>query len=299
MSEANKAVVRRLFEEVWNQGKLEVVGELVAQDYVYRTAHLPELRGPEGCKRLFAQFRAVFPDIQFSIDDMIAEGDKVAVRWRFTGKHSGAWGGATPTGKPVTVTGMSLHRLKDGQIVEGLIDQDILGMYEQIGLVTDPATLGANKALVRRFVEEILNKGDLSLVDEVFAADALYRGSAVTDMRGTEAVKQYINAVHRVAFPDTNFTIEELIAEGDMVVLRWTFAGTHKAEWGGIAPTGKQVSITGTTRLRICGGKIVDHWCDWDALKAFQQLGLVPPLGQAQAATAAAGASAHLDGPDA
>ena len=298
MSEANKAVVRRVFEEVWNQGKLEVVGELVAQDYVYRTAHLPELRGPEGCKRLFAQFRAVFPDIQFSIDDMIAEGDKVAVRWRFTGKHSGAWGGATPTGKPVTVTGMSLHRLKDGQIVEGLIDQDILGMYEQIGLVTDPATLEANKALVRRFGEEVINKGNLEVVEEVLAADYAYHLPHFPEIRGHKAFRQHVIEV-RSAIPDLRWTIEDMIAEGGTVMARSTIKGTHQGELMGKAPTGKNIAYSGTFSFRIMDGRLTEAWNDWDALGLFQQIGLVAPLGQARAAASAAGASVHLDGPDA
>ncbi len=140
-----------------------------------------------------------------------------------------------------------------------------------------------NKALVRRFVEEI-NRGNVDVVDEVFAPDfkeiALWPDpripSTVRTATGTQAMKEGIPE-GRTTFPDGKWTIEELTAEGDIVVLCETFRGTHT---GGafldIAPTGKSVHWTAFSILRFAGGKVVEVRGLWDRLGAFQQLGVLP-----------------------
>jgi predicted ester cyclase len=97
-----------------------------------------------------------------------------------------------------------------------------------------------------------------------------------------EGIKQAIS-IHRTGFPDLRFEIEDQLAEGDKVVSRWTlYWGTHKGEWVGIPPTGKQVTITGISIQRYTGRKIVEGWLEMDMLSMMQQLGVVPPPGQAR-----------------
>jgi len=96
---------------------------------------------------------------------------------------------------------------------------------------------------------------------------------------GPDAQKQSIAAL-RAAFPDFQLTIEDLIAEGDKVVLHWTARGTHKGEFMGIAPTGKQATVTGLSISRFAGGRIVELREIWDRLGLLQQLGVVPPMGE-------------------
>ena len=117
-----------------------------------------------------------------------------------------------------------------------------------------------NKAVTRRFLEEIFQGGNLELVDELFAPNfVLHDPSVSEEVQGLEALKQYIT-MYRPAYPDTHFTVEDQIAEGDEVVTRWTGQGTHQGELMGIAPTGNQVTVTGIEIVRISGGKIEETW---------------------------------------
>jgi len=134
-----------------------------------------------------------------------------------------------------------------------------------------------NKAIFRRIVEEGFNKGNLAIVDELVATDHV---NHTDNVHGPEEYKQFIT-MYRTAFPDLHMTIEDQIAEGDKVVNRWTSRGTHKGDLMGIPPTGKQTTVTGMYVARIIGGKIVEEWGNFDALGMMQQLGVVPPPGQA------------------
>lgn len=133
----------------------------------------------------------------------------------------------------------------------------------------------ANKALVRRIIEEIVNKGNLATVDDLVAPDYVGHYSNAPEARGPEVIKQRI-ALLRAAFPDWHSTIEDMIAEGDKVVTRWRASGTHLGEFMGIAPTGKKMTTTGIYIDRVVNGKYVEHWSDWNALGALQQLGVLP-----------------------
>jgi steroid delta-isomerase-like uncharacterized protein len=134
-----------------------------------------------------------------------------------------------------------------------------------------------NKAVTRRVTEEIWNQGNMALLDELFAPNYVNHDPTNPEVRDLERFKQYVVSV-RTAFPDLNITINDLIAEGDKVVTRWTGRGTQKGEFGKIPATGKQVTITGITISRIADGKIVESWWSSDDLGLFQQLGLIPPM---------------------
>lgn len=131
-TEINKAIVTRLWDEVWNQNKLTVCDEIFDTEYA---AHE---------KRFAPMFRGAFPDIFFSVDDMIAEGDKVVSRYTITGTHRGEFMGVPPTGKHIRLTCIWIHRLENGRIVEGRDwgEFDRLSLLEQLGAF--PAS-GANK----------------------------------------------------------------------------------------------------------------------------------------------------------
>ena len=98
MSEQNKAVVRRLFEDVWTNGKLPVIDEIIDRSYVNHDPANPEARGPEGYKQLVNKYRTAFPDFRFTIDDLLAEGEKVTARFTARGTHKGSLEGIAPTG---------------------------------------------------------------------------------------------------------------------------------------------------------------------------------------------------------
>lgn len=130
-----------------------------------------------------------------------------------------------------------------------------------------------NKAQVRRVIEEIYNRGDLSVVDQVAASNLVIHASS-QEIRGHEGAKQYVTVL-RAGFPDLHLTVEDQIAEGDMVVTRWTARGTHTGKFQGIPPTGREVRVSGADIDRIIDGKTVECWVHMDQLGLLQQLGAI------------------------
>ena len=143
-----------------------------------------------------------------------------------------------------------------------------------------------NKNVVRRLFEEVWNKGNLPVADELFTPNYDHHDPSTPDFgRGPESEKKRAT-LYRTAFPDLRLTIEDIIAEGDAVMARWSCRGTHKGDLSGIAPTGKQFTISGVSIARIAGGKMAEGWINWDALGLMQQLGVVPELAKTKAAAA-------------
>jgi steroid delta-isomerase-like uncharacterized protein len=140
MSEENKAVVRRFIEEVWNNGNLDVIDELISDDHV---DHDPGREGTpggrEGMRAFVQMYRSAFPDTHIEFGEMVAEGDLVAGNWTATGTHHGELMGVAPTGKSIKITGMGMDRVRDGQIVESWGNYDTLGMLGQLGAIPAPA----------------------------------------------------------------------------------------------------------------------------------------------------------------
>lgn len=135
-TEENKALARRVIEQMFNEGNLDVADELLALDYVDHDPSLPEdVHGPEGFKEYVGMYRAAFPDLHVQIEDQIAEGDRVATRWTGTGTHDGELAGIAPTGKRVTVPGMEIVRIANGKLVEGWEGYDSGTLMRQLGVM--------------------------------------------------------------------------------------------------------------------------------------------------------------------
>lgn len=142
-----------------------------------------------------------------------------------------------------------------------------------------------NKTVVRRLVEELWNKGNLPVADELIAPTYTHHDASTPDFgRGPESEKKRAT-LYRTAFSDLRLTVEDMIAEGETVTARWSCKGTHKGDLGDIAPTGKRFTISGISLARFTNGKMVEGWVNWDALGLMQQLGLVAEAGKAKAAT--------------
>jgi len=133
--EANKAIVRRFFEAVVNQANLDSIEDWVSPDFRDHEAPPDHARGPVGVRRTVDAQRAAFPDWSVSIDDIVAEGDRVVVRNTWRGTHRGVWRGIAPTGRTVTYTGMVMWRLADGKIVERWACIDRLSILRQLGAI--------------------------------------------------------------------------------------------------------------------------------------------------------------------
>jgi steroid delta-isomerase-like uncharacterized protein len=141
MSTESKDVVHRWFEEVWNAGRVEAIDELFAEDGIAHglSDQGGDLRGPEGFKPFFNRFHSAFPDLQVVIEDAVAEGEKVAVRCRVQGKHTGEGLGFAATHQPVAITGMSFVRVRDGKIVEAWNNFDFMTLFQQLGVIQSTA----------------------------------------------------------------------------------------------------------------------------------------------------------------
>jgi predicted ester cyclase len=137
---------RRMLEESFNEGKLELVDQLVASGAVNHDpaepASMRELRGPEVFKRTTSMYRAAFPDVRITVDDVIAAGDKVVMRWHSDGTHSGELEGLAPTGAHVSVTGIGIDRWENGKVVESWAEWDNLGLARQLGAAPPEGSVG-------------------------------------------------------------------------------------------------------------------------------------------------------------
>jgi steroid delta-isomerase-like uncharacterized protein len=138
-TEENKTVVRRNFEEAWNEQNLAVVDELFAEDYIGHFAVHPQpVSGIEALRQFMSGYFVAFPDARFTIENMFAEGDRVAARWTVRGTHQGNLGAVPPTGRQITVTGVWILRLAGGKIAEQWGVFDSLGLMQQLGVVPTP-----------------------------------------------------------------------------------------------------------------------------------------------------------------
>ncbi len=142
--------------------------------------------------------------------------------------------------------------------------------------MSTPALAEESKAIVRRAYEEAYSRGDLTAAAQYYTDDYVRHDPATPNLgTGLEAVRQVVTN-YRTAFPDLQLTIEDLLAEGEKVVTRWTVRGTHRGDLQGAAPTGKQVVTPGISISRIVEGRIAEEWVHWDTLGLLQQIGAIP-----------------------
>ena len=148
---------------------------------------------------------------------------------------------------------------------------------DESGSAQRSPTIEANKALVRRYVAEVVNQRKLWLLPNFVAAEHVMH-ELIGDHYGPEGVRLAIED-YQSAFPDLCMTIEDLIGEGDCVVRRFTASGTNEGSFMGVPPTGRFVSVTGVAIDRIREGRLVESWLSFDSLGALQQMGALPPIG--------------------
>jgi len=293
--EKNKVICRWLIEAVWNAGDLGLIQEFMTADSIFHgDGLLGELPGVEGYTTFAVSTHTAFPDVDFTIEDTVAENDLVAIRVTETGTHTGPLRTIPATGASITSRAMIIYRFVDGMIQEGWIQTDALGMLTQIGILPpmgppvfgwgtpsdaagDQGTLDENKLIASRDPDEIWNQSDFAVIDEIIAEAYLGHYDMGTTIEGREAYMQYVPRT-LTAFPDFHITVEELFAEGDLVVFRSTASGTHLGPLGQIPSTGKAWSVGGIVIRRMADGKIVELWQLNDMLSLLTQIGLVPPL---------------------
>lgn len=139
--EENKAIIRRWLEEGWTNGNLSVADELIDPDFIAHVAGGQAVpSGPDGVRQIVTAWRTGFPDGRMVIDDLISVADKVVIRMTWHGTHQGDFYGIAPTNRQVSVTSIGIDRVVNGKIVEGWGEVDMLGMYQQLGVIAAPGS---------------------------------------------------------------------------------------------------------------------------------------------------------------
>ncbi|MFL5761947.1 MAG: ester cyclase [Thermomicrobiales bacterium] len=308
---ANEALAHRYYDELLATGDPASFDALLTPDFVIHL-EAQELDGPAAFRDFVVGLRTGFPDLTYTVDDIFGEGDKVATRATAVGTQTGVFNGIPPTGRPVAVHDLILFRIAGDRIAEVWVNGDIFGLLQQLGVIPGPAVPGtpvpwtgaspvasavatgeqdveANKALARRWYDEVASQGNLDVIDELFAPDHVNHqaGAAPGEGSGPAGQKQLVTAF-RGAFPDLSVSVEDTVGQGDRVLVRYVFTGTQTGAYNGIPPTGKRVEVTGMAIWRFANGKAAETWVIFDIFGLLQQLGVIPGPAATPVATPAA-----------
>ncbi len=135
-----KAIVRRLYEELWNKRRFEIASQIISPSHALNDSRMiGSAVGPDAYKRVVTEYIAAFPDLRFSVEDIISEKDKVVVSWTITGTHKREFRGIPPTNKKVSFDGITINYVSGGKIMDSLVSMDYYGLLQQLGAVPEPA----------------------------------------------------------------------------------------------------------------------------------------------------------------
>jgi predicted ester cyclase len=304
-SEEAKAIIRRWNEEGWSGGRYDLAYEIISPNMVVHGAGGQTVgMGPDGLIDLIKTWRTAFPDGHMEIDDLIVEGDTVAIRNTWYGTQEAEFYGVPPSGKKVAVTSVGIDRVQNGLVTEGWGELDMVGMMQQMGAlpVVGPGAVAnggepvwgptkssssdgagsteANKGLLLRLIEALGNADEVA-ARELVDVDAFLDHNPGWGTTTFDSVLES-HAVLRRALPDLFFDVDEsnMVAEGDQVAAHSIVRGTHSGEaFFGVEPSGKEIVWTHSDFVRIANGKVVERWAATDILTLFQQTGVLPSLG--------------------
>lgn len=283
----HKQVAVREVEDFEGRGDERLIDVVFTPGYQLHFPGAPAMDA-RGHAHLLAGFRAAFPDLRVTVEEQVAEGDRVVNHIRLTGTHEGPFQGVPATHRRVSVTGTNLMRFEGGKIAELWGFLDALGMMQQLGVLPtqgeprgrasvgprDASPPEAAKALVRSFVERF-NAHDPEGLSRVFG-EAYHldfpggpSGDGVAGVR--RATTEFI-----AAFPDLRFGTDDLVAERGLVAWRWTLTGTHRGPLGPVPASGRPVRIDGLSLLRVQAGRIVEDRVRADVVGLMQQIGAMP-----------------------
>lgn len=279
--EENKALAYRFLDDIWSQGKLEVSNEILAPNFVFMLGVPPyKVDGPANFNQLVTRNRNAFQGLTYTADKegTVAEGDKVVTPWKMTAKHVGTWAGYTASNKDVAIEGMTHYRIANGKIVSARVQNEALSLIRQCGGIP-PAGEGAeykveqaNKAHVKRYIEELLMKGNFAIANELVAPGFSIDRSAVPEaISGPEGLHKQMDMLKK-SFPDLELKIADLFGSGDKVVARFEAPGTHKAEFAGVPATGRKVMWKGIVIYHVADNRVTHAWACWDDVGLIQAI---------------------------
>ena len=290
-----KRKFRHIPEIIMNRGELDLVDQEIAEDYVEHIPMPPQFTpNREGFKQFVVMLRTAFPDLHYDVDhltsyDLIGENQKVLHRITAHGTHSGPWGPIPATGKRMTWTEIHIGLYVQGMLVEHWGNIDSLAIMQQMGAIPGwtekpPApptpqvtgvkytTFQENTAMIRRYVSEVWNKGHLEVVDELVHPQSVSASLPYLPV-GPEGVKMNV-MTYRNAFPNLYLLIQDILAEEDMVAIRFTMIGEHQGDFMAVPPTGKDIEVDGSCIFHFGDGQIIEQWQEIDHLGLLGQLGV-------------------------
>lgn len=267
--EKNKAMARRVFDDILNQGKYELFAEMYAKDFVKHVDRRDYTLEQE--IRDARAMRVAMSDLVVTVDRMTAEGDTVAILYTGRGTNDGPLSGMPATGRKLEVSGTTLYRFSGGKIAEEWTTYNALEILRQLGHF--PGLGENNKAVARRVFDEIFNQGKFEVADEIYAPDFVNHGRTrdIGLKEDQDAARGW-----RQAAPDLVMKVEQMIAEGDLVTVLWSGKGTNTGTGNGFPATGKQIHMRGITIWRVVDGRLKEEWTSFDRLSLLQQAGLLP-----------------------
>jgi steroid delta-isomerase-like uncharacterized protein len=293
VQEKNKEVVRRIWEEVVNRGDVEMADQFIASDYVCHTPGGNDLHGiDEGFVRPLETLRLAFPDLECSLDDIIAEDDLVVHRWSAAGTHQGDYAGVPATGVRVVMTGIIMSRFEMGKVAEDWAETDELGILQQLGRFPPrenddygwgrpPATGGErcttvmSRKLYLTELEDVWKEKDTGAVERLYAPAFVDHDPVSPEIVDRDDYAGWVSSWHDRA-PDMQIVLEELVAEGDRAAGRWTALWTDTGGIAGVPPSGKELRMSGLDIIRCAGGAIAERWWAEDVLGVLRQAGIFP-----------------------
>lgn len=279
-------LVRRLYDEGFLAGNQDVFHQVIARDYVNHS-NPDQVPGPEGVRRIVPGLRAAFDDLTFTFLTFVVEGERVAVYGRASGTHTGSFNGLPATQRRASWPVFDLFRVEQGQLAEHWDVVDQLGLLRQLGAVPGEVTVTAestppmfatasgeeevNKALVRAYYAAV-DREDEATLDRLVAQDYRHHLGVPDGRDGLKAALRQF----RAHLPDGQNDLDDVMAQGDLVVVRKTERGTGRGHLNGLLVEGKALSVQSIDLFRVAGGTLVEHWAVVDQLGLLQQLGVLP-----------------------
>ncbi|MEO0769465.1 MAG: ester cyclase [Cyanobacteria bacterium J06649_4] len=280
-AEAKKAIARRYYQEILNEAKLDVIDELMSDDFMFTIPTHPDpYYGPDGFKDLVNMLHGAFPDVHLEVKHLLVDGDTVVGHWIGSGTHIGGplhtvKGDIPASGKGFVIDGVSWLKIVDGKIVESLANEDTLGLMQQIGVIPaapSPLSPEASKEKARQFFEALIAGDRTDLIPSLVTPDfTLHLPALPTPVRGQVALERFVKTL-RMAFPDIRYTLEREMCDNTMTALRWHMTGTHKGEFRGIPASNNTVSMQGVSLFRFEEGQIAEIWMNENDLGLMEQL---------------------------
>lgn len=276
----NKDIVRRYTDAIMNGKDMDAGAKLIASDCTSKMLSyfmIKSLRGPDEFLPLIKSLRKGLPDLEVTIDEQMAENDTVVAKWTALGTNTGSLPMSPASGIPAVLEGITWFRIVDGEFVEIAFCEDYVALLRQVGALQMPKQKDTsheyNKAIMYKFFDGIWNKADYSLIEKYVSPDMIQHIPG--EGNGVDGFMETVRKYH-AGFTDMSLDIQDEVAEGDRVLHRWCWTCTHTGPFNGMPATGKRVTFTGMTLVRIKDGKMVEHWSNVDVVSLLMQLGVIP-----------------------